>query len=245
MNMDIDLNQLLETYITDKRNHPSGSPWTMLNMISSKNGLATYNGKSGPLGGPADKALFRTLRGLADVILVAAGTVRSEEYSVPIISEKTAQIRGRLHKAELPTIVVISNSLDLDPFSPLFTSVNYRPAILTSTSSPKHKEEELRAVADVFSTTGDHVNLAEAIPYLGKSYGPLILVEGGPNLNSQLVELDLFDELCITTSPIVSSDEGSPSITTSAHYDQNEMTLDRILEVDSFSFKRYLRNLSR
>ena len=245
MHMDIDLNQLLETYIADRRSHPSGSPWTMLNMISSKNGLATYNGKSGPLCGPADKALFWTLRGLADVILVAAETVRSEAYSVPIISEKTAQIRQRLHKAELPTIVVISNSLNLDLLSPLFTSINYRPTILTSTSCPKQKEKELREAADIHSTAGDHVNLVEAIPYLGKKYGPLILVEGGPNLNRQLVELDLFDELCITTSPIISSDEGSPSITTSGHYKQNEMTLDRVLKVDRFSFKRYLRNLSR
>lgn len=89
------------------------------------------------------------------------------------------------------------------------------------------------------------MNLLEAIPYLGKTYGPLILVEGGPNLNKQLVELDLFDELCITTSPLVSSDVGSPLITTSTHYKQNEMILDRVLGVDSFSFKRYLRNLSR
>jgi riboflavin biosynthesis pyrimidine reductase len=243
--MDIDLNQLLETYIADRRSHPSGSPWTMLNMISSKNGLATYNGKSGPLGGPADKALFRTLRGLADVILVAAGTARSEKYSVPIISERTTEIRRTLHKAELPTIVVVSNSLDLDPLSPLFTNINYRPAILTSTSCPKQKEIRLRDTADVFRTAGDHVNLLEAIPYLGKTYGPLILVEGGPNLNKQLVELDLFDELCITTSPLVSSDVGSPLITTSTHYKQNEMILDRVLGVDSFSFKRYLRNLSR
>ena len=67
--METDLDSLLETYISDLRPEISGAPWIMLNMISSKNGLATLNGTSGALGGPADKALFRTLRGLADVIL--------------------------------------------------------------------------------------------------------------------------------------------------------------------------------
>ena len=37
----------------------------------------------GGLGGPGDRRIFQLLRDLADVILVAAGTVRNEGYGYP------------------------------------------------------------------------------------------------------------------------------------------------------------------
>ena len=239
--METEIDALLDTYISDGRGHISGSPWTMLNMISSKNGLATMNGQSGPLGGPADKALFRTLRGLADVILVAAGTVRTENYSVPIITDRTKKIRKSLKKTPLPTIVVVTNSLNLDPQSTLFSNPDYRPGILTSTVSPKQKEVTQFTNAKFFQTEGERVDLASALPVLAKTYGPIVLVEGGPNLNQQLVKLDLFDELCITISPVTSHDNESQGVTTAASYLSGEMVLDRRITIGEFIFERFLR----
>ncbi len=239
--METEINDLLETYISDGRSHSSGSPWTMLNMISSKNGLSTFNGKSGPLGGEPDRALFRTLRGLADVILVAAGTVRIENYSFPVITDRTAQIRRSLKKPPLPTIVVVTNSMNLDPMSPLFNNPNYRTGIFTSTRTLEQEETEHFANTDFFHTGGEQVDLRKAIAVLAETYGPLILVEGGPRLNQQLVRLDLFDELCITISPISSPDVQSQEITTATSYQPGEMVLDRRMQVGEFIFERFLR----
>src|SRR3982751_3862143 len=64
-----------------------GRPAVRLNMISSVDGATVIDGVSGGLGGPADKSVFAVLRSLADVVLVAAGTVRAEHYgpsSVPV-----------------------------------------------------------------------------------------------------------------------------------------------------------------
>ncbi|MBA2471912.1 MAG: dihydrofolate reductase family protein, partial [Pseudonocardiales bacterium] len=55
-----------------------GRPSVRLNMIASLDGAATVDGLSGGLGGPADHRVFAALRELADVVLVAAGTVRAE-----------------------------------------------------------------------------------------------------------------------------------------------------------------------
>jgi 5-amino-6-(5-phosphoribosylamino)uracil reductase len=55
-------------------------PAVRLNMIASLDGATTVSGVSGSLGGPADHALFAVLRSQADVVLVAAGTVRAERY---------------------------------------------------------------------------------------------------------------------------------------------------------------------
>ena len=55
--------------------------WVRANFISTLDGSASVDGKSGGLGGPGDRALFRLMRELADVIVVGAGTVRAENYS--------------------------------------------------------------------------------------------------------------------------------------------------------------------
>ena len=239
--MGTEIDALLETYISDNRKHRSGGPWVMLNMISSKNGLATLDGKSGALGGPEDKALFRTLRGLADVILVAAGTVRAENYSLPVITERTAQLRKSENKAPLPKIVILSNSLDLNPESPLFSNQEYQPMILTSTSSPKRQMMNRFKNAEINQIEGNQVNLEKVLPKLTERLGSIILVEGGPSLNQQLVDLDLFDELCITISPVCSSDKEAQKVTTAESYTSEEMVLDRSMHVGKFNFQRFLR----
>src|ERR1700750_22012 len=57
-----------------------GRPAVRLNMIVSVDGGTSWNGVSGALGGPADKALFQVLRSLTDMVLVASGTMRAEHY---------------------------------------------------------------------------------------------------------------------------------------------------------------------
>ena len=54
-------------------------------MITSSNGLATLDGLSGKLGGDEDRELFRTLRGMADFILVGLKTVLEERYNLSLI----------------------------------------------------------------------------------------------------------------------------------------------------------------
>jgi riboflavin biosynthesis pyrimidine reductase len=55
-----------------------GRPAVRLNMIASVDGATALDGRSGGLGGPAARRFFVALRSLADVVLVAAGTVRAE-----------------------------------------------------------------------------------------------------------------------------------------------------------------------
>src|SRR6059036_3780275 len=53
-----------------------GRPAVRLNMIVSVDGASSVDGLSGGLGGAADRKVFAALRSLADVVLVAAGTMR-------------------------------------------------------------------------------------------------------------------------------------------------------------------------
>ena len=65
------------------------------NFITSLDGGATADGKSGGLAGPGDRALFRLMRELADVIVVGAGTVRVENYAGAQLSARRSARTAR------------------------------------------------------------------------------------------------------------------------------------------------------
>ena len=71
-------------------------PRVRLNMIASVDGAASLLGRSGALGGPADKALFATLRSLADVVLVGAGTMRAEGYGAALAPPSVLELAHML-----------------------------------------------------------------------------------------------------------------------------------------------------
>src|SRR5947199_10649134 len=74
----------LERYAGDNRSHPAGDrPWVLVNMIATVDGATAVEGRSGGLGGPADKLVFQAIRAVSDAILVGAGTVRAESYGPP------------------------------------------------------------------------------------------------------------------------------------------------------------------
>ncbi len=58
----------------------NGRSGVRLNMIASVDGATSVDGVSGALGGGADHRVFFALRSVADVVLVAAGTMRAEDY---------------------------------------------------------------------------------------------------------------------------------------------------------------------
>ena len=51
-----------------------------MDFVASPDGSIAVDGRSAGLGSPGDKRVFRTLRALADVVLVGAGTATTEGY---------------------------------------------------------------------------------------------------------------------------------------------------------------------
>ncbi len=213
----------------------------MLNMIASSNGLATLDGFSGKLGGDEDRELFRTLRGMADFILVGNKTVLEERYNPPKLDAAVVAFRKSSGKERLPRVAVVSNSLEIDPEIPLFASEPYSPILVTSKSSPLKKRERLAKKYDIVLSGEERVDFREAINTLTEGKGGIVLVEGGPSINKQLVNADLFDELCITVSPFHSNDANGEKVTTSKSYPDGNMKEVRMIEVNDFIFYRYLR----
>ncbi|HVM66609.1 MAG TPA: dihydrofolate reductase family protein, partial [Acidimicrobiales bacterium] len=165
---------------------PRRTPFVRCNMISSIDGAIAVHGRSGMLGGPGDRRVFTVLRGLADVVLVGAATVRAEGYG-PARPDEAAQA-GRVGRGQqpVPPIAVITRSGQLDWSSPFFVEAAVRPILLTSADADPRELERARPVADVIVAGDDRVDLRRGIAELnGRGYAS-VLVEGGPGINAQL-----------------------------------------------------------
>ena len=110
-------------------------PRVRLNMIASVDGAASLQGRSGALGGPADKALFATLRSLADVVLVGAGTMRAEGYGPARLSDDARARRRDWGLPPVPPIAVMTRSCRLDWSARFFTEAEQRPLVVTVASA--------------------------------------------------------------------------------------------------------------
>jgi len=234
----------LREYAADDRPPPADRPWVMLNMITSADGATAVTGRSGGLGGPGDRSVFRALRDLADMILVGAGTVTAETYHPPTVSEQAAELRRERGQHEVPRLVVVTGSLRLDPAAEVFADPKRRPLVITSSAAPPERIHALAPVADVITDgrdgQGSEIDLTTALGRLKREHDArIVLCEGGPTLNGHLHGAGLVDELCLSFSPLLVGG-ASPRILERATSSIQTLTLRRVLEEDGTLFMRYV-----
>jgi len=173
------------------------------NFVSSIDGSVTIDGRSGPLGGPADMRVFRLLRRLADVILVGAGTLRAEHYDGMRMHPRAVDWRRAQGMPDHPVLAAVSLRLELDPAAALFTEAPVRPLVLTAETSDEGRRAELAEVADVVVCGRERVEPALLRAELARRGLRRVLCEGGPRLFGSLVAADAVDELCLTLDPVL------------------------------------------
>ncbi len=216
-----------------------GRPGVRVNMIASVDGATAIGGVSGPLGGPPDKFIYRLLRSFADMVLVAAGTVRAEKYKPALLYEEYVDARRARGQADRPRIAVVSRGLDLDWDAPLFTEAVERTIVITTTDAPADGLATARLRAEVIQAGVGNVDLRAAVGSLGDLGARHVLVEGGPTLNGALAAADLIDELCLTISPLLGSG-GAKRILSGADLPAPiALELRSLLEQDGFLLARY------
>jgi riboflavin biosynthesis pyrimidine reductase len=229
----------LYTYPDDLR-----SCWVRGNMITSLDGGAADDGKSGGLAGPGDRAVFLEMRSAADVILVGAATVRIENYSGAQLSVAARQARQRRGQAEVPPIAVVTRSGDLDPAALLFTRTEVPPLIFTCTRSFGDTVSRLGSAAEVIDASGpdpDSVDPASALSVLAQRKLFRVLTEGGPSLLGMLVENGLLDELCLTAAPILVGGSARRIVTGPSHVHAKMRRTHVLTDDDGYLYTRYVR----
>ena len=212
-------------------------PGIRTNMVMSADGGAIGSeGLSGSLSGTADRRVLGILRGVADAVMVAAGTVRAEGYDPIRARDSLADYRRAAGLAEHPILVVVTSTPTLDPDLPMFTDAPVRPIVVCAQDNGS-----LAQVADVIECPDDdgHVDLAAATAALRARGLHRIQCEGGPQLNGGLLAAGLIDEFCITVSPTLLGGTGKrPVVGPDA---QRGFRLAGVLRDADFLFLRYRR----
>ncbi|MEB0002905.1 pyrimidine reductase family protein [Cryobacterium sp. RTC2.1] len=211
-----------------------------VNFIASLDGAATHDGLSGGLNNADDKLVFDTLRTLADVILVGAGTVRAEGYGGIRLDAAAEAWRVAHGLPPQPRIAVVSGRLDLEAGHPLFTDAATRPIVITHAGSPADKRADLEAVADVLVCGAATIDLPLALLELAARGLRQVLCEGGPSLFGALLTADAVDELCLSLSPVLEAGT-SGRIAHSAAAASRPMRLGHVLTAGDMLFLRYTR----
>jgi riboflavin-specific deaminase-like protein len=231
--------ELDDIAIADHYSSSLGSPWLRVNFVSSIDGAATVKGKSGGLGGDADRRVFDLLRTLCDVVVVASGTVKAEGYGAMLLDEPSVAARVAAGLGPQPTFAIVSGSLDLDPKSDVFVKAPVRPIVFTTESAPSN--EALAKVADIVVCGAKTVDPATMVAALSERRLTRIHCEGGPSLFGSLLAADVVDELCLTVSPLlVGGDPGR--IAKGEVAEPREMRLAGILRSEDTLLLRYLRD---
>lgn len=218
-----------------------GGAWIRSVFISSLDGAATFNGRSGGLGNSTDRTIFALLRGLADVVLVGADTARTEGYGP--VDPDPAWASVRVGRPLTPPIAIVSRQLNFDASSPLFTQApDYaRTIIITCESAPQEKIDALRGRAEVIIAGGEQVNLATAAETLAERGYSRISCEGGPSVLAQVAKAGLLNELCLTLSPVLLAGDSTRIASGVPIPSGLAMLLASVLEDDGYLFLRYTR----
>ncbi|CAN5473351.1 bifunctional diaminohydroxyphosphoribosylaminopyrimidine deaminase/5-amino-6-(5-phosphoribosylamino)uracil reductase [soil metagenome] len=218
--------------------------WLRANFIASLDGGTACDGTSGGLAGPGDRALFTVMRELADVIVVGAGTVRSENYGGAQLTVAQRQHRQARGQAEVPPIAIVTNTGHLDRDLKVFTHTEVQALVLTATTAVAGARALLGDTAEVIDCSGDDPNAVHApalLTALSSRGLRRVLTEGGPRLLGSFIACDLLDELCLTTAPtVVGGDSGR--IAAGGGSRQTPMKRVHLLADDAgYLYSRYVR----
>jgi riboflavin biosynthesis pyrimidine reductase len=201
--------------------HPD-RPWIGMCMVASIDGSTVVGGTSAGLSNPTDGDVVARLRSIADVIIVGAGTVRSEGYGAP---SKAGQRVG-----------VVTRSASLDLGGELFASG--AGFLITSVDNTADT-----AGVDVVRAGAGTVDLGAAVRQFPRLLGRCAFVqaEGGAALNGALFDADLFDELNVTTSAAAVGGDG-PRLASGADRHRHRYELGQLcLDEEWFVYSRWRR----
>lgn len=219
-------------------------PYLVLNMVSTADGRATVEGRSGAIGNAADRELFHGLRTAVDAVMAGAGTVRVERYRRLVRDERARLLRRRRGLEEEPWACIVSGRLDLPEDIPILSDPAARVVIVTSSAASLPQADGGAQIEYVRSREEGLLDLPSAMNELCERFGiRTVLCEGGPHTNSQLLADGLVDELFLSLSPKLAggdvTDEALRIVAGPSIDPPMEMELASAFEHESHLFLRY------
>jgi 2,5-diamino-6-(ribosylamino)-4(3H)-pyrimidinone 5'-phosphate reductase len=205
-----------------------GRPYLALNMVATADGRAAVNGSAVGIGSPADKHLMRELRAEADVVLHGAGTVRADPLSARVPPEMVQKRISQGLSAQ-PLGAIITRSGNLPRQHPYYES--HTVIYVTSDHAIEVDSQEVE-ICRVESVKG-------AIDDLSRRGMTRILCEGGPTLNTALLQAEKVDEIFLTIAPKLLGGEDPLTIVKGSSLGTIQLELRSLVELDGELFLKY------
>lgn len=198
--------------------HP-GRPYVIANFVTTLDGVVTLGAPRHSGGGDIsgknqhDRLLMGILRAVADIVVVAAGTLRAEPFHIwtaetiaPQFGAAYAQTRDLLGKSQPPLTVMVTSSGNLDLRLPVFQSGKTdvciaAPEAVAKTIQERNPPSHVRVVGLAGEKTVSIRAVLLAAQQLRQS--DVILCEGGPHLMGDFLAERCLDELFLTLAPQV------------------------------------------
>ncbi|MGH9129981.1 MAG: pyrimidine reductase family protein [Acidimicrobiales bacterium] len=214
-----------------------------VNFVSSLDGAVDLHGSARPLSSPVDNLVFSTLRGLCDVILVGAGTVRRASYGPARPSANRRSWRCEHGLAPVPPFAVVSSSMALDLSASFFAEAVSRPLVLTTEAAPMELRSAAAGLAEVIVAGDTRVEAHRALTALAGRGLTHVLCEGGPTLAGLLAGADAVDELCLSLSALLVGPADSRLLAPAPGVGSwpVPLELEQVLSAESMLFLRYSR----
>ena len=210
-----------------------------VNFIAALDGAISIEGRSGGLGSDGDRRVFRTLRALADAVLVGAGTAAAEGYRPVLADSAVGRLRAALGAAPVMPVAVVSRRASLAPDDQLVTDAVVPTLLVTCAAADADRRAALTAAGvEVLVCGDDEVDLAAAVDALTARGLEQLVCEGGPALFAAALTAGVVDELDLSIAPLLVG--GGPGLLPAAlPGGPVRGELRQVLDEDGVLFTRY------
>lgn len=232
---------LTDEDIAELYRYPGERTWVRANFVSTLDGAVQgSDDRAGSLSDSADRRVFALLRSLCDVVLVGAGTARAEGYAPVKPQEVDTGLRQRLGLTPVPSIAVVSSSLEVS--DELLHGGDVPTLVLAASSAPTARVQEARDLgAEVVFAGDETIRPAAVVEELSARGHHRVLLEGGPQLMRGFVAADRCDELCLTVSALLVGGERHRLLRGGTVEPAQALQLRHLLEENGTLFCRYTR----
>ncbi|MFC9932405.1 dihydrofolate reductase family protein [Streptomyces sp. NPDC127190] len=214
-------------------------PYVLLSAAVSLDG---YLDDTGPdrllLSSPADFDRVDAVRASVDAILIGAGTIRADNPRLLVNSAERRAARVAAGRPEYPLKVTVTASGDLDPGAN-FWHTGGDKVVYTTDRGAERAAGLLGGTADVVAL-GPGLDWRLLLKHLYEVRGVRrLMVEGGGQVHTQLLQQGLADELQLVLAPLFVGDPAAPRLFGPGGYQPGRLRLTETRRIEDVVLMRY------
>jgi len=166
------------------------------------------------------------------MISTADGATAIDGNSAKLGGPTDREVFLHLHRSA-DCVLVGAQTIRQDSYSPL--PAHQKLVVLSHTGDLGANTQALLDAGNTQIVTGDVQNIVHNLS------GNICVLEGGSNLNNQMLQANLIDEICLTIAPMFVGGT-TPRIFEGEWFNHESWTLAHVCHDSSFVFLRYLRS---